>query len=146
MPNIASLLKMEIARVARKEVRVQTEPLSTSSKQYRSSISALRKKVDKLEKQLARIQRAAASGKTPVTPVQEEGGVRLRFRSSGFASLRKKFGISAAQMGELLGVTGQSVYAWEQGKSRPRANQLQAIAQVRKFGKRDVRMRLLAHG
>src|SRR4051794_33118188 len=142
MPNIASLLKTEIARVARKEVRAQTEPLSTSSRQYRSSISALRKKVDALEKQLTRLQKSGASGKAAVTVGSEDGDVRLRFRAGGFASLRKKFGISAAQMGQLLGVTGQSVYAWEQGKSRPRASQLQAIAEVRKLGKREMQMRL----
>lgn len=60
----------------------------------------------------------------------------------GFAALRKKLGISAAEMGKLLGVSAQSVYHWESGKTKPRASQLQAIAAVRKMGKRAVAAKL----
>jgi DNA-binding transcriptional regulator YiaG len=66
----------------------------------------------------------------------------LRFRVSGFATLRKKLGVTANEMGVLLGVSGQSVYKWEQGKAKPRASQLKAIAAVRKMGKREVAERL----
>jgi len=68
----------------------------------------------------------------------------LRFRVGGFASLRKKLGLSAAEMGKLVGVSAQSVYHWETGKSRPRASQLASIAAVRKLGKREVAARLSA--
>lgn len=142
MPNIASILKTEIARVARKEVRAHTEQLSASSKQHRSSIAALRKKVDVLEKQLARVQKQATRSSGSPAPAPEESDVRLRFRAGGFASLRKKLGISAAQMGQLLGVTGQSIYAWEQGRTRPGSDHLQAIANVRRLGKREVQVQL----
>lgn len=60
------------------------------------------------------------------------------------AALRKKLGISAAEMGKLLGVSAQSVYHWETGKTKPRASQLQAIAAVRKMGKRAVAAKLEA--
>ena len=43
---------------------------------------------------------------------------------------------------EQLGVSAQSVYHWEQGKSRPRANQVRAIAALRGLGKRQVAARL----
>jgi transcriptional regulator with XRE-family HTH domain len=45
-------------------------------------------------------------------------------------------------MGQLLGVSAQSVYHWESGKARPRASQLQAIAAVRKLGRRAVAAQL----
>jgi DNA-binding transcriptional regulator YiaG len=48
-------------------------------------------------------------------------------------------------MAILLGVSNQSVYHWETGKSKPRAAQLQAIAAVRKLGKKEVAQRLAAH-
>lgn len=57
---------------------------------------------------------------------------------------RKKLGISAADMGKLIGVSGQSVYHWETGKTKPRASQLQAIAAVRKMRKRAVAAKLAA--
>ncbi|MFM8575649.1 MAG: helix-turn-helix domain-containing protein, partial [Limnohabitans sp.] len=58
--------------------------------------------------------------------------------------LRKKLGLSAAEMGQLIGVSPQSIYHWETGKTRPRASQLEAIAAVRKLGKREVAARLSA--
>lgn len=141
MPNVAILLKSEIARVARKEVRAEIEHLRKSNAQYRSAIAGLKRKVDALEKQLARAKRQAPAAEA--APSQEEpDGPRLRFRQAGFSSLRQKWGLSAADMGKLIGVTGQSIYAWEQGKSRPRASQLQAIANVRKLGKREALQRL----
>jgi DNA-binding transcriptional regulator YiaG len=68
----------------------------------------------------------------------------LRFRAAGFASLRKKLGLTAAEMAQLLGVSAQSVYHWEIGKSRPRASQLPAISAVRKMGKKEAAERLSA--
>ena len=45
-------------------------------------------------------------------------------------------------MALLLGVSGQSVYKWEDGKARPRASQLPAIASVRSMGKKQVAAKL----
>jgi DNA-binding transcriptional regulator YiaG len=67
---------------------------------------------------------------------------KLRFRAGGFATLRKRLGLSAEAMGKLLGVSGQSVYHWESGKASPRSSQLPAIAAVRKLGKREAQARL----
>jgi len=43
MANIASLLKSEISRIARKEVRAETQTLKKASAQYRSDIAALKR-------------------------------------------------------------------------------------------------------
>jgi DNA-binding transcriptional regulator YiaG len=81
-------------------------------------------------------KQAAKAGAEVVTAGDDEKS--LRFRVAGFASLRKKLGVSANEMGALLGVSGQSVYKWEQGKAKPRASQMNAIAAVRKLGKKQV--------
>ncbi len=83
-------------------------------------------------------------GGRPHTASQDGGaeGPALRFSAKGFAKLRQRLGLSAAALGTLLGVTAQSVYKWEDGKARPRAAQLQAIAAVRKLGKREAAARL----
>lgn len=144
MPNIASLLKAEIARVARKQVRAEIEGLRTASSQYRSAIAALKKRVQTLERELSRMRRSQGGARAAAADGEASGGPRLRFRSGGFASLRKKLGISAADAGKLLNVTAQTVYAWEAGRTRPRQSQLQAIADLRKLGKREVARRLAA--
>ena len=68
----------------------------------------------------------------------------MRFSAKGFATLRTRFGLSAADMGRLLGVSGQTVYNWEGRKSVPRKSQLAALAQLRGLGKREARARLEA--
>lgn len=146
MSSFADLLKSEIARIARKEVRAETKALKQANTQYRADIAALKRRLIALERALAR---QATSGRTATPAAAADDGVTspaqgLRFRVAGFASLRKKLGLSAAEMGQLIGVSAQSVYHWEAGKSRPRASQLAAIAAVRKLGKREVAARLAA--
>ncbi|HEY3269613.1 MAG TPA: helix-turn-helix domain-containing protein [Geothrix sp.] len=140
MPNIASILKEEILRLARKEVRAELESLKKASAQYRSEIAQLKRRVDQLEKQQARVSKKIL--KKPETPAGEEGATRLRFSAKRFAVQRKKLGLSAQDMGLLLGVSGQTIYHWEAEKSRPRQAQLVAIAALRKVGKREAKARL----
>ena len=145
MSSFADQLKAEVARIARKEVRAETRALKKANAQYRSDIAALRRRLQELERALTRLakggRKAAASASAAE---EEESAPGLRFRVAGFANLRKKLGLSAAQMGQLIGVSAQSVYHWETGKARPRASQLTAIAAVRKLGKREVAARLSA--
>jgi DNA-binding XRE family transcriptional regulator len=141
MPNIASVLKSEIARLARREIKAEVAPLKKAASQYRSSIAALKRQIQDLERQLRRKTRSAR-GAEDEADGQEEGGVRRRFRSGGLASHRRKLGLSAEDYGALVGVSGQSIYKWEQGEVRPRAAQLQALAAVRGIGKRQALARL----
>ncbi len=141
MSTFANQLKSEISRLAKKEVRAETQALKKASAQYRSEIAALKRRVAGLEAQIKKQGKAVARAK-PVENADEESGTSLRFRVAGFAALRKKLNISAAEMGKLLGVSAQSVYHWETGKTKPRASQLAAIAAVRKLGKRAVAAKL----
>jgi DNA-binding transcriptional regulator YiaG len=139
MPDIASALKSEIARLARKEVRAESDSLKKASAQHRAHIAALRKKTDELERALKRASRGVAT-----TEREDEGDTdrNLRFRAEGFAAHRKRLGLSAREMGLLLDASYLSVYKWESGQSRPRAKHLQAIAAVRQMGKREANERL----
>ncbi|HVE54982.1 MAG TPA: helix-turn-helix transcriptional regulator [Ramlibacter sp.] len=143
MPNIATVFKDEIARLARKEVRAQTQELKKASAAYRTHIAALRRRVDALERELKRVGRGAGRA-APVreSSEAEEDGTRRRFSATRLAAQRRKLGLSAADFATLLGVSGQSVYKWEHGESRPRARQLEAIAALRGVGKREAADRL----
>jgi DNA-binding transcriptional regulator YiaG len=140
MPNIASVLKDEILRLARKEVRKEIESLKKASAQFRSDIATLKRGVATLEKQLARQGKKASKKLTPSAGAEDSRGVR--FSSKGFASHRQRLGLSAAEMGELLGVSAQTVYHWESGKTQPRRQQLGVIAAIRGMGKREAKARL----
>ena len=138
MSNIAAVLKAEIARLARKEARSETAKLKKASAQYRSDIVALKRRLATVEKQLSsRISRKAAA------PAESsDAGSPIRFSARSLVAQRKRLGMSASAMGVLLGVSAQSVYSWETGKSRPRQQQMAAIGAVRKLGKKEAEARL----
>ena len=52
MSNIASALKEEIARIARKEIRAETEALKKASSRYRAEIADLKRRLAALEQKL----------------------------------------------------------------------------------------------
>ena len=135
MPNIASVLKDEIARVARREIKAETQALKSASTKYRSDIAALKRQVAALRKEL---KRASGTRKLLDSASPEESSeTRHRFSAKGLASQRKRLGLSAESLGKLIGVSGLSIYNWEGGKARPRANHLPAIAALKTLGKKD---------
>ncbi len=138
--NIAAILKSEISRVARKEVRAKVESLKKASSAYRSDIAALKRRVADLERLLKKLGKGSAKNEADEAP--GDGGAVVRFSAKGLAAQRKRLGLSAAEMGTLLGCSGQSVYKWEQGTTRPRTSQLQAIAALRKMGKKEAAAKL----
>jgi len=139
MSNFATQLKTEISRIAKRESRQESASLKKSASQARSDIVALKRRIGELE---ALVRRLAKTASTPSVAASADSQKSLRFRAGGFAALRKRLDLSAAQMARLLGVSAQSIYHWEAGKSRPRANQLGQIASLRKLGKKQVQARL----
>jgi DNA-binding transcriptional regulator YiaG len=142
MPNIASVLKSEIARVARKEVRVESLGLKKATSTFRTEIAALKRRVQALELELRRMSKATA--KVAALVAQEAPDQKLRFSARGLASQRQRLGLSAEDCGRLLGASGQSIYNWEQGKARPQAKHLPPIVALRTLGKREATARLVS--
>lgn len=140
MPNIASVLKDEVLRLARKEVRKEVEGLKKASAHFRSEIAELKRRVAAVEKQLTHVEKKGSRKVAPEVTGNETSIVR--FSAKGLAKHRQRLGLSAADMGTLLGVSAQSIYLWEAGKTKPRQSQLEAIAAVRKMGKRDAKAHL----
>lgn len=143
MPNIASIFKAEISRVARKEVRAEIETVKKASVIHRASIAALRRQVSALEKELHRLTKGATRSVAAAESADAEAATtRRRFSATRLATHRSKLGLSAASYGQLVGVSGQTIYHWEQGKARPRAAQLENLASVRDLGAREIAERL----
>ena len=139
MPDITSILKAEISRVARKEVRAEIETLKKASTSHRSAIADLRRQVGALEKELRSVSKGTTRQAAAATPGDVDGSdTKRRFSATRLAGHRAKLGLSAASYGALVGVSGQTIYHWEQGKARPRAAQLESLASVRGLGARDI--------
>lgn len=107
---------------------------------YRAEIAALKRRTQALEQQLRRLGKTSARAAPTQEPEAASG--TLRYSAKGLASQRRRLGLSAHDCGLLLGASGQSVYNWEEGKARPRAKHLAAIAALKSLGKKDARRHL----
>ena len=135
MPNIATVIKEEILRLARKEVRGQTNALKKASVQYRRDIAEMKRRVSDLQRKLTPLEKQVP--KNVPAQTAETDANHVRFTAKGLRSQRKRLELSAASYGRLLGVTGQTIYSWEGETSRPRKSQLACIASLRHLGKRE---------
>jgi DNA-binding transcriptional regulator YiaG len=140
MPNIATALKEEILRLARKEVRRQTSVLRKTSAQYRKDIAEMKCRVSNLQRRIIPLEKQVL--KSAPSQTAETNADHVRFTAKGLRSHRKRLGLSAANYGKLIGVTGQTIHSWEQETSRPRKQQVARIALLRNLGKRDAYARL----
>lgn len=140
MPNIANVLKDEIARVARKEVRAETQQLKKASAHYRSDIAALKRRIAALEQLVGRLNNGTA--KQAPSAAGDQPATAFRFSASGLLAQRKRLGLSASEAALLLGVSDQSVYKWENGKARPRTSQFASVAALRGMTKKEAASRL----
>jgi DNA-binding transcriptional regulator YiaG len=136
MPNIASILKSEISRVARKELRAEVAGVKKATSSHRSDIAAIKRRLLAIEQQLRQLGKTSARP-APAAPEDSGAADARRFSAKGFASQRRRLGLSAPDFGLLLGVSAQSIYNWEEGKVRPRGAHLPAIAALRSLGKKQ---------
>jgi DNA-binding transcriptional regulator YiaG len=140
MSNLASILKSEISRVARREIRAELQSLKKSSARHRADIAALKRMIATLERQLRRAKNLRTA--TSDSDAASEEGPKRRYSAKRLAAHRAKLGLSAENYGRLCGVTGQTIYKWEQERARPQAAQLETLARIRGIGIREALARL----
>jgi DNA-binding XRE family transcriptional regulator len=106
---------------------------------HRSDIAALRRRAVELERQL----RAAARSTAAAAPAANDESIPegIRFSAKRLAGHRKRLGLSAGDLGLLLGVSSQTIYNWESGKARPHRKFMPTLVALRSVGKRET----LAH-
>lgn len=139
MSTIAAFLKEEISRIARKELRTETNALKKTNSRYRSEIAELKRRVADMERQVKVLHKQVCPS---MSSVVKQSDRELRFSSGGLKKLRKRHGLSAAALGKIVGASLQTIYNWESGKTRPPKEQIVKIAVLRKMSTRDVQQRL----
>jgi DNA-binding transcriptional regulator YiaG len=137
MPNIAAVLKEEICRLAKKEVKLQVGKTQKASAQYRRDIANLKRQLGQQEREIKLLKKQQGQ-----TPKEEESSETIRFSARSVKAQRSRLGLSAADYGKLVGVSGLTIYNWEHDKSRPRQAQLAALVAVRNIGKREAMLKL----
>jgi DNA-binding transcriptional regulator YiaG len=136
MPSIASILKQEIARVARKEVRHEIAALKKATANHRSEIAALKRRVAEAERKPRAGEPRPSPPSAHAAANDESTPEGLRFSAKGLVAHRSRLGLSAAELGLLLGVSTQTIYNWESGKVRPHRRLLPTLVALRTVGKK----------
>lgn len=106
MPNIGTVLREEISRLSRREIRSQVDATKKATTQHRRQIAALKRQVAQLERQVTLLVRKFLD--TPQAVSAASTAIRPRFVAKGLRSQRKRLGLSATDYGKLLGVSAQS--------------------------------------
>ena len=140
MPSLSTILKSEITRLARREIKAAVDPLRKANAGHRREIVELKRLVASMQREL----KAATKPAKVRAEASESSPGSTRFSAKGLKSLRAKLGLSAGEFGLLVGASGQSIYNWETGKTVPRASQQPALGSVRGIGKKEAAKRLAA--
>lgn len=102
-------------------------------------IAALKRRIREHEKEIGDMRRTARRAESTGHDGATEA---VRFSPKWLQAHRERLELSAADYAALVGVSPQTIYNWEQGKSRPQPEQLEAWAAVRRLGKREAWRRL----
>lgn len=140
MPNLSSVFKSEITRLARKEIKSAVDPIRKANVGYRHEIAELKRQVASLQ----RDAKAQSRSSRPAAESRIELKSTSRFVPQRLKSQRARLGLSAADFGRLVGASGQSIYNWEAGKTVPRESQRTNLLAIRGLGKREAEKRLEA--
>ena len=140
MPDIASVLKQEITRLARKEVAATARQQSKQIQSLKATTRNLRDQVVTLEKTVSRLSREISRASQSQAEAAPDRVIRISPKS--IKSHRRRLKLSQAQMAKLLGVSTASVGFWESGRASPRGKNRQAIAELRQMGARDAKVLL----
>jgi DNA-binding transcriptional regulator YiaG len=140
MPNIGTVLREEISRLSRREIRSQVDATKKATTQHRRQIAALKRQVAQLERQVTLLARKFLDMPQAVSAASI--AIRPRFVAKGLRSQRKRLGLSATDYGKLLGVSAQSIYNWEHELATPRNEGLSRLAALRGIGKREAAEKL----
>ena len=145
MPNIAKVLREEIQRLAKRQARAELSPVRRDNVRLKKIVADLRRQMAALN----RTSRELMKKVTPVVAVKEaekatERAAKLRPTSTSLQKLRTRLGLTQAQFGELLGVSGQAVAQWarKEGRIRMRKTTLSTLAAIQNVGKREAWRRL----
>ena len=141
MSNLIAALKNEVTRLARKEIRTQVVGVKRAVTQHRREIAKLKRELRAHQKKLGYLEsREKVRVGQPVVAHDALDGAR--FSAKSVRAQRKRLKLSAGDFGKLIGVSGQTIYLWEQGKTRPRKSQFAALLGARKLGRKDAVRRL----
>ena len=143
MPNIATLLKEEISKIARKEVQDQVRELKQTVREQRDAIARLEKQIGSAKAKAV----AKSADAKPAAKVRKPAGIgdrrkQRRIAPNTIKKHRKRLKLSQSELGEILNVSTNTVLRWEAGTSKPRRKHLPGLDELRTISMRELKKKL----
>ena len=136
MAKIEGVIKSEIVRLAKREIRSSFLPLRREVRKVSLRLSGLSKGIRSLNRLAKELQLEKPQIKLEATSEEVKAA---RLSPDRIRGLRKKLGISMRELGILAGTSLSTVLSWETGKFRPKADKKAFIVALRKLRKRDIK-------
>ena len=138
MPNVMSVLRAEIRRLARKETKQELSSMKKQLTQTKRLLAESRRRISELEARAKHVARATR-GAQAAREAEDEDGPQVRFSPKWVKKHRSKLGMSRLVYARLVGVSPQTIMGWEAGRTRPRRGALKAWRALRAKGVRELR-------
>lgn len=145
MGKVEGIIKSEIARLAKREVRKVSVPFGRDLRFLKSVVSQLRRTVLGLQRITTSQQKELEKGKMVLEAPPEEVK-ESRFSPRLIRSLRKHLGITQKELAILTGVTVGAAHLWESGQFKPSMKKKAVMVALRKLSRREVRKLLEEKG
>lgn len=144
MPNVMQVIRSEITRLARKEVKTSVTKVHKPTVQLKHDVAALKRTVAALVK-ASNIMRGVLEKIVSAQPTEApEQAAKARLTGRGIRSLRRKLRLSQVDFGRLIGVTAKAVVNMEKknGPLSVRKVTRAAILGIRGMGAREAKAKL----
>ena len=145
MPNMVQVLKEEIRRIARKEVKTQTAKLKRDVVKAKKTNVMLRRVVVQLKRDNELLMSSEKRRQGLPAAVAPEDAKSARITTKGIRAMRRKLGLSQGDFGKLVGVSTVAVGLWEhkgKGALRMRDKTRVSILALRGLGAREAKRRV----
>lgn len=129
--SLINELKSEVARLARKEIKKEIDPVKRVNAAQRGLIANLRRDVSELQKEVARLKRE--QGKDTPAGTQEEQPSKTWIMGKGVISMRKRLGLTQTEFAKLAGVSIPTVVKWEKTEGKIPFRQQKTVARLQEI-------------
>ncbi len=139
MADIGKALKDEIARIAKREAKNMLDMHIRTIRNLKQEVAGLKKQIGKPS--------VTPSAETNAATSEKPEGKTARFTSKGIRGMRKRLGLTRAQMASLCGVSANAVGLWEgaeAGKLTLRSKTREALTNLRQMSPAAVKKALAA--
>ena len=141
MPNLQTVLRQEIQRLARKEIRSEFESTKKAVARHRREIAELKRRNKALERAVNYLQ-SRESKRLKAGPPKAKPPQGSRFSVRSLKAQRRNSGLSQEDYGSLVGVSKTTIYNWESGRIKLGEKHLATLVSLRGLGKREAAKRL----